>query len=124
MEKKVLVVDDEPDLLKIAVFRLKKAGYKILTAINGQQALDAIRNDPPALVLLDLLLPVMDGVQVCQRIREDKSLPYIPVILFTASTLGIEEKVKEAQADDYLIKPFEIDELLKKVEGLLDSAKA
>lgn len=119
MAKKVLVVDDEPDLLKVAVFRLKKTGYTILTAVDGQQALDYIQKETPDLILLDLLLPVIDGCEVCRRIKEDDTLKHIPVILFTASAIDVQEKAKEAGADDYIVKPFAPDELLKKVENFI-----
>ncbi|MBU1854023.1 MAG: response regulator [Candidatus Omnitrophica bacterium] len=119
MGKKILVVDDEPDLLEIAVFRLKKAGYEIITAIDGNQALDIISSIPLDLVLLDLLLPGINGVEVSRRIKTDRSLCHIPVILFTASTIDIREKNKEALADDYLTKPFDLDVLLRKIDSLL-----
>lgn len=119
MSSKILIVDDEPDLLKIAVFRLKKAGYEITTAVDGGEALDCIYKNRPDVVLLDLLLPVIDGVEVCRKIKQDDALKNIPVILFTASALDIQQKVKEAGAEDYIVKPFDIDELLEKVNRQL-----
>ena len=85
MENKILIIDDEPDLLKIVVFRLKKAGYRVLTAVDGQQALDIIRSDKPNLILLDVLLPVKDGVTICKIIKDDDTTRQITVILFTAT---------------------------------------
>ena len=117
MAKKILVVDDEPDILKVVVFRLEKAGYKVTAAEDGQKALDSVQREKPDLILLDLRLPVIDGYEVCKRLRSDEAFKKIPIIFLTASTAPtIIEKTKEYKADDYLIKPFEPDDLLKKVE--------
>ncbi|MDD4183704.1 MAG: response regulator [Candidatus Omnitrophica bacterium] len=118
--KKVLVIDDEPDILKVISFRLKKSGYEILTAANGKIALDIISVNKPDLVLLDLRMPVMGGEEVCARIKSDSLLKNIPIILLTASSGGkIAEKAKELGVEDYLVKPFDSDVLLKKVQKLI-----
>ncbi|MGB2706079.1 MAG: response regulator [Candidatus Omnitrophota bacterium] len=120
MAKKVLVVDDEPDVLKIVGFRLKSAGYEIKKASDGQEALDLIKKDRPDLVLLDLRMPVMDGYEVCRRIKSDENLKDIPVIFLTASSgATIKDKAYEYKADDYIIKPFEPEELLRKVKKFI-----
>ncbi|MDD5194571.1 MAG: response regulator [Candidatus Omnitrophica bacterium] len=121
MAKKVLVVDDEPDVLKVVSFRLKKAGYEVLTAVNGKIAIDLILEDKPDLIILDLRMPVMDGYEVCTKIKADETLKKIPVILLTASSGGsnITEKMVELKADDCMIKPFNADELLKKVQKFI-----
>lgn len=119
MAKRILIVDDEPDILKIAVFRLKKSGYEILTAIDGQGGLDSAKKDTPDLILLDLILPRMTGDEVCRRIKADDKLRHIPVILFTASIVEIQEKLKDSGAEDYLIKPFEPEELLEKIRKFI-----
>ena len=116
MAKKILVVDDEPDLLRVATFRLKKAGYEVFFAVDGQQALDSTKEYKPDLILLDLLLPDISGEEVCKRIKADVELERIPVIIFTAITDKIDEKSKSCGADDYLIKPFAIEELLGKIK--------
>ena len=122
MTKKILVVDDEPDIRKIVTFRLKKAGYEIATATNGQEALDSAQKEKPDLILLDLRLPIIDGYEVCRRLKTDQELKHIPVILLTASSAGkIAEKTKEFKADDYLIKPFDPEKLLAKVKKFLIS---
>ena len=118
--KKVLVVDDEPDILKVVSFRLKKAGYEVLTASNGKIALDLIFVNRPDLILLDLRMPVMDGAEVCAKIKNDTLLKEIPIILLTASSGGkIAKEAEELKADDYMIKPFDSDILLKKVQKLI-----
>lgn len=121
MAKKILVVDDEPDLLKVVTFRLRKTGYEVITATNGQNGLDLIKKEKPDLVLLDLRLPILDGDEVCRRLKADDKLKSIPVILITAtsSVSKIAEKTKELGADDYMMKPFDPEELLKKVKKFI-----
>ena len=120
MAKKILVVDDEPDMLKIVTFRLKKLGHEILTAVDGQEALDMIKDKRPDLVLLDLLLPIIDGYQVCKQVKNDETLKHIPIIFFTASgASNVAEKAKEMGADDFLVKPFDTEHLLQKVKSFI-----
>ncbi|MFA5251704.1 MAG: response regulator [Phycisphaerae bacterium] len=118
---KILIVDDEPGILKVTSLRLKTLGYNVLTAVDGKEALDAIRSENPDLVLLDLVMPFMDGAEVCEQIRNDKTLKHIPIILFTASgsSAMAAEKIKQIGADDYIVKPFEPEELTGKVEEIL-----
>jgi CheY-like chemotaxis protein len=120
-KKKILVVDDEPGILKVTSLRLEKLGYNVLTAVDGKEALDTIRSENPDLVLLDLVMPFMNGAEVCEQIKNDTALKHIPVILFTASgsCAMTAEKVKKVGADDYIVKPFEPEELGGKVEGIL-----
>jgi len=120
MAKKVLVVDDEPDVLKIVCFRLKKAGYEVKTASDGKAALDLIEKDRPDLILLDLRMPVMDGYEVCRKIKSDEKLGDTPIIFITASSgATVKDKVREYKADDYIIKPFEPEELIAKVKKFI-----
>lgn len=116
MLKKILFVDDEPDVMRVAVFRLRRAGYKVMTAVNGVDALAQVKKFKPNLVFLDVRLPRLSGEEACRRIKGDPASGRIPVILFTASLRDLEKKVKEACADDYLTKPFETDQLFEKVE--------
>jgi len=120
-KKKILVVDDEPDILKVTSIRLKKLGYNVLTAVGGKEALDTMRSENPDLVLLDLVMPFMNGAEVCEQIKNDKTLKHIPIILFTASGNGAmtAEQIKKIGADDYIVKPFEPEELMGKVEDIL-----
>ncbi len=120
MAKKILIVDDEPDVLKVAMFRLKKAGYEILTALDGQTALSSIRNEKPDLILLDLRLPVLDGPEVCKQVKNNEELKQIPIILFTATTdTTAAVEAEGLEADDYIIKPFEPEELFEKVKNII-----
>ena len=119
-KKKILIVDDEPDILRLTSLRLRKLGYDVLTAADGKEALEATRNENPDLVLLDLLIPFMNGAEVCEQIKNDKTLRHIPIILFTAhSDTMTTEKAKKLGAEDYIIKPFDPEELTDKVEEIL-----
>ena len=120
-KKKILVVDDEPDILKVTSIRLKKLGYNVLTAADGKEALDTMRSENPDLVLLDLVMPIMNGAEVCEQIKNDKTLKHTPIILFTASGSSdmTAEKIKKIGADGYIVKPFEPEELMGKIEGIL-----
>ncbi len=127
MAKKILVVDDELDILKLTSLRLKISGYNVLTATNGQKALDLIRQDKPDLVLLDSLLPLVEGsnisgAEVCERVKKDKELSNVHIILFTARSDSITaKKAKELGADAYITKPFDPQELLNKIKQTLES---
>ena len=119
MPKKILIVDDETDLLRVTCFRLEKSGYQVISAINGQQALEVMRKEHPDLVLLDLRLPLLNGMEVCLYMRKDGVLKHIPVIIFTASTQEIKEKVNACGAQDYIFKPFTAEELLEKIKKFI-----
>jgi DNA-binding response OmpR family regulator len=117
MAQKVLVVDDEPAILELVSFNLKKEGYEVVTAVDGQEALTAFQQEQPDLVLLDLMIPEPDGHQVCRRIR---SVSAVPVIMLTAR--GDErDRVRglDMGADDYIVKPFSPKELMARVRAVL-----
>src|SRR5690348_9364330 len=113
----ILVVDDDVQLLKIVKHNLEAEGYQVLGMPDGAQALETIGRDAPDLVLLDVMLPGMDGFEVLQRVREFSA---IPIIMITARGRG-QDKVKglDLGADDYLTKPFRVDELLARVRAVL-----
>jgi CheY-like chemotaxis protein len=116
MAKKILIVDDEPDVLKVESFRVKKLGFDVVTAVNGEEALAMIKQEIPNLVLLDLRMPKIEGSEVCMRVKADKDLNRIPVILVTASSENIKDTATSCRADDYLIKPFAPEELARMIE--------
>ncbi len=121
MSKKVLIVEDEPDILKMTQFRMKKAGYETVVATDGQEALDKVKSESPDLILLDYKLPVMDGVEVYLKLKEDEALSKIPVVFLTASrgNLDLINKMNEIGAKHSIIKPYDPEELLAKVKQLV-----
>ena len=118
MGKRILIVEDDPSILSLLVIRLKNTGYEVLAAASSEEALGLVGKSVPDLILLDLLLPDMQGEEFCRRIKSDKKLKEIPVIIMTAHTARIEETVGKIRADDYVTKPFEPAELLAKIEKL------
>jgi DNA-binding response OmpR family regulator len=124
-KKRILVVDDEPDVLWLTSLRLEKHGYEIITADNGRDAFERIRKEKPDMVLLDLIIPITYGTEVCRRVKNDKDLKHIPIILYTAhGEIITAEKAKSFGADDYIAKPFEAAELLAKIENVLAESAA
>ncbi len=121
----ILVVDDEPDILSVLVFHLSREGYRVSTAINGPGALATAEKERPDLIVLDLMIPGMDGYEVLKRLRRDARTAEIPVMLLTARREE-DERVRgfEVGADDYVTKPFSARELLLRVEALLRRSKA
>lgn len=117
---KILVVEDEPFIRQILKVQLETSGYTVATAENGVQALKEIKSNRPDLVLLDLMMPDMDGHEVCKRLKDCYETSNIPVIILTAkSDLGEKVRTLEYGANDYLTKPYEQDELLARVRNLL-----
>jgi len=117
----ILVVDDEPHVRKLVQANLESSGYKVLTAEDGQTAVDIVERELPDLVILDLMLPRMDGYAVCRRIREFSA---VPVIMLTARSAQVDlVHGFEVGADDYLTKPFSVAELLMRVQAVLRRSK-
>ena len=118
----ILVVDDEAVLVKGIRFNLKSDGYDVITGSNGQEAVDLTKSEKPDLVVLDVMMPVMDGLTACSRIREFSD---VPIILLTAKTDDMDKLMGfEHGADDYLTKPFNILELKARIRALLRRAGA
>ncbi len=113
----ILTADDDPQLLRLVARNLQLEGYDVLTASDGKQALEQIEAHQPDLVLLDVMMPKMDGFSVCQRVREFST---VPIIIVTARGQD-QDKIRglDLGADDYLTKPFSIDELLARVRAVL-----
>ncbi len=113
----ILVVDDEPHVLKLVRANLESSGYKVLTAADGVEAVNLVERELPDLVILDLMLPRMDGYAACRRIREFST---VPVIMLTARSAQVDlVHGFEVGADDYLTKPFSVTELLMRVQAVL-----
>ncbi|RMG10801.1 MAG: response regulator [Planctomycetota bacterium] len=116
----VLVVEDEPDILEVLVYNLRREGYSVRTARDGEQAIARALEELPRLILLDLMLPRLGGLEVCRRLRTREALRDVPIIMVTAK--GQEEDVVqglEVGADDYVTKPFRVRELLARVKAVL-----
>ena len=125
MKPKILVVDDEPDALEVLGFKLKEAGYEPLLAKDGARALQSARDDRPALIVLDLMLPEIDGLEVCKILRRDAATAAIPIIMLTARAAEVDRVVGlELGADDYVTKPFSPRELVLRIKKLLARATA
>lgn len=118
--KKVLIVDDEEHIRELIKFNLKKEGYDIEVAVNGTEALNSIREIKFDLILLDLMLPEIDGLEVCKEIRRNEETSDIPVMMITAKGEEFDKVLGlELGADDYITKPFSIRELMARVKALL-----
>ncbi len=118
--EKILVIEDEPDILEVIQYNLAREGYEVLTAVNGEEGLAVVSREAPDLVILDLMLPGMDGVSICRHMREDPVTRDISVIMATAK--GEESDVVlglGVGADDYIIKPFSPRELVARVQAVL-----
>ncbi len=118
--KKILFVDDEKDMVEVITSRLKANNYNVISAYDGREALDKARKENPDLIILDLMLPKMDGYHVCAFLKKDIRYTKIPIIMFTARAQESDiELAKEVGADAYITKPFELQDLLAKIKGLL-----
>jgi two-component system, OmpR family, alkaline phosphatase synthesis response regulator PhoP len=114
---RILVVDDEPSVLDLLVYNLNKAHYEVLTAANGRQALELARRSDPDLILLDLMLPEVDGLDVCRELRHTSR---VPIIMLTARGEEVDRVVGlELGADDYICKPFSLRELMARIKAVL-----
>ena len=119
-KNKILIVDDEADLVETLKFRLETAGYEVVTAFDGQEGLKKARNENPDLIILDLMLPKLDGYRVCRMLKFDEKYKGIPIILFSARVQESDIKMGEEQgADAYVTKPFDPKTLLAKIDELL-----
>jgi two-component system phosphate regulon response regulator PhoB len=125
MKQKILVVDDEPDALEVLGFKLKEAGFEPLFAKDGSRALQSARDHQPALIVLDVMLPEIDGLDVCKILRRDPATAAIPILMLTARAAEMDRVLGlELGADDYVTKPFSPRELVLRIKKLLARAKA
>lgn len=122
---KILIVDDEKDIVDLVAYNLEKEGYETLKALDGEKALQLVRTKTPDLVVLDLMLPGIQGLEVCKRIRKVPETAAIPIIMLTAKGEEIDKVLGlEVGADDYITKPFSVKELLARVKAVLRRSEA
>ncbi|MDG6005788.1 MAG: response regulator transcription factor [Candidatus Brocadia sp.] len=124
-KEKILVVDDEQDLVKLIRYHLEKDGYRVLSAYNGEDALFLSRKERPELLILDLMLPGMDGLEVCKKLKADRDLTNTAIVMLTAK--GEEADITtglKLGADDYITKPFSPKELVARAQAVLRRTKS
>lgn len=119
-QKHVIIVDDEPDIIELVTLHLNKSGYRVRSFENGSSALDYIQQNPPDLIILDLMLPDYDGLELCKMLKKDDKYSSIPVIMLTARNEEMDKVLGlEIGADDYVIKPFSPRELIARIKAVL-----
>ncbi len=119
---RILVVDDEPPIVDVLVYNLRLANYEVVVARDGEEALVAARRDKPDLIVLDLMLPRLDGLEVCRALRRDQD---VPIIMLTARDSEVDRVVGlELGADDYVVKPFSVRELMARIKTVLRRSMA
>jgi len=124
MPDKILVVDDEEDIVAALSIRLKAMGYDVIFAYDGMTGLSKARDESPNLILLDVMLPKIDGYKVCRMLKFDEKYRHIPVIMITAKVSDSNRKMgEEMGADAYIVKPFNPEELMSKIKELLAKNK-
>jgi len=120
MPQTVLVVDDERDIVELVRHHLQQAGFRVLTAADGRQALEAARRGTPDLIVLDVMLPALSGMEVARLIRQDEKTRRIPILMLTARGDEVDRVVGfEIGADDYVVKPFSPRELVLRIQAIL-----
>ncbi|MBN1885563.1 MAG: response regulator [Candidatus Krumholzibacteriota bacterium] len=122
MSSSILIVDDEVHLARILQFTLEHAGYEVHTAFDGEEALHAARKEKPDLVILDLMLPIIDGYEVCNILKGEEDFARTPVIILSARDLSSEEIAGGIRADRFMEKPFNSVVLIETIEELLSEA--
>ena len=122
--ERVLIVDDDPDIQRLVSYNLTQAGYEVATAETGRKALESVQKHPPDLIILDLMLPDVDGIEVCRTLRQRESSRRIPIVMLTARGEEIDRVIGfELGADDYVMKPFSPRELVLRVKSIFRRMK-
>ena len=117
---KILVVDDEIYIVHILDFSLGMEGYEVITALDGEQAVEKARAEKPDLIVLDIMMPKLDGYETCKRLKADPETKDVPVILLSAKGRNVDQKVGfEVGADDYITKPFSPRKLVERINAIL-----
>jgi len=120
---RILVVDDEIYIVHILDFSLGMEGYEVITALDGEQALEKLKTEKPDLIVLDIMMPKLDGYEVCKAIKSSPETRHIPVILLSAKGRNVDQKLGfDVGADDYITKPFSPRKLVERINQLLGQA--
>ena len=120
MQKKILIADDEKDIVELIGYNLEREGFSVYRAFDGGKAWETVNAERPDLVILDLMMPVMPGMEVCRRIRKQETTASLPIIMLTAKADPVDKILGlEVGADDYITKPFHIRELIARVHAVL-----
>jgi DNA-binding response OmpR family regulator len=121
---KVMVIDDEPDIVKLVKISLEMANFEVIEALSGKECLSKVQNVVPDLFLLDIMMPEMNGYEVCQKLKEQDKTKNVPVVMLTAKgQKGDAEQGLKVGADDYIIKPFDPYELGEQIREILQQRK-
>lgn len=124
MKETILIVEDEKDIIKMLEYNLKKEGFKTLSVRNGEDAIGLARSEHPDIIILDLMLPGIDGLEVCKTLKGDSKTASIPIIMLTAKSQESDKVVGlELGADDYVTKPFSPKELIARIKAVLRRGK-
>jgi phosphate regulon transcriptional regulator PhoB len=124
VKEKILIVDDERDIIKMLDYNLKKEGFRVISAYDGEDAIDSALKERPDLIVLDLMLPGLDGLEVCKTIKKENKTANIPIIMLTAKAQEADKIVGlELGADDYITKPFSPRELIARIKAVLRRVK-
>lgn len=120
MKGRILIVEDEPDILELVRYNLMQAGFEVMVTDDGEKALEIIRKFPPELLVLDLMLPGMDGLEVCKLLKQDSLTRELPILILSARKEEVDRIIGfELGADDFLVKPFSPRELVLRVQAIL-----
>jgi two-component system alkaline phosphatase synthesis response regulator PhoP len=121
---KILVVDDEVYIVHILDFSLRMEGYEVITALDGEQALERVKSDHPDLIVLDIMMPKLDGYDACRKLRADPQTADVPIILLSAKGRNVDQRMGyDAGATDYITKPFSPRKLVEKINTILQATK-
>ena len=119
-KKRILFIEDEPELVELMQVRLTTSGYEMLSAYDGEEGLNKAQQERPDLILLDVIMPKIDGLTLCRRLKDGLQTKHIPMIIISASGgKDLPERAQAAGADELIIKPFGAEELLAKIKALL-----
>lgn len=121
MVKKILIIDDEQDFVDTTSFSLENSGFTVLASLDGLSGIEKAKKQKPDIILLDLMMPDIDGYEIAKRLKEDKLTANIPIIVLTAvMSADLEQKIQQSKASDYMFKPCDLDILTQKIEKIVN----